>query len=200
MQAAGATSGVLFSKIVSDEGLAGLSWALTGAVLAWLRPRNPLGWLFLVVGCSGTVPNALGAYAGSSGDSPSGAAAWSAWLASGFWLPALLLVNVVLALYPTGRLPDRRWRLPFVASAAGVGLLTLAALFDSTMYHDIAPGPSPLSSAGTALAVYLLAAVTLVPGTFATWGMSLLRGRRAPRPGRGRTARRFPGVPWGGAV
>jgi signal transduction histidine kinase len=136
------------------------------------------------VGCSGTVPNALGAYAGSSGDSPSGAAAWSAWLASGFWLPALLLVNVVLALYPTGRLPDRRWRLPFVASAAGVGLLTLAALFDSTMYHDIAPGPSPLSSAGTALAAYLLAAVTLVPGTVATWVMSLVRVRRSQRPER----------------
>jgi len=184
MQAAGASSGDLVLKIVSDEALAGLSWALTGAVLAWLRPRNPLGWLFLVVGCSGTVPNALGAYAASSGNAPSSPAAWSAWLASGLWLPALLLVNVVLALYPTGRLPDRRWRLPFVASAVGVGMLTLAALFDSTMYADIAPGPSPLSSSGTALVVYLLAAVTLVPGTLAIWVMSFVRVRRSRSPER----------------
>ena len=28
----------------------GLSWAAIGAVLAWLRPRNSLGWLMLLVG------------------------------------------------------------------------------------------------------------------------------------------------------
>src|SRR5688500_1848213 len=33
------------SALVSDEALVGLVWASTGAVLAWLRPRNPLGWL-----------------------------------------------------------------------------------------------------------------------------------------------------------
>ena len=164
--------------------LAGLSWALTGAVLAWLRPRNPLGWLFLLVGCSGTVPYALGEYAAFRDEASSTAGSWSAWLASGLWLPALLLVNVVLALYPTGRLAGSRWRLPFVASAVGVALLTLAALFDAAMYHDIAQGQSPLSSSEAAFALYVLSAVTVVPGTLAIWVMSFVRLRRARAPER----------------
>lgn len=30
--------------------VAGAGWAMAGAVIAWHRPRNPLGWLILVVG------------------------------------------------------------------------------------------------------------------------------------------------------
>ena len=45
-----------------DE-VSGLAWALTGAVLAWLRPRNALGWLFIGLGTCGTLSTALGLYA-----------------------------------------------------------------------------------------------------------------------------------------
>ena len=184
MQATGASTDDLFAAIVSDDAFPGLSWALTGAVLAWLRPRNSLGWLFLVIGCSGTVPYALEEYAIFGGEPISSAAAWSGWLASGLWLPAVLLVNVVLALYPTGHLAGPRWRLPVVASAVGVGLLTVAALFDQSMYDDLAPGPSPLSSSGAALVLYLLAAVTVIPGTATIWVMSFIRVRRSHTPER----------------
>lgn len=38
-----------------------VSWAVTGAELASLRPRNPLGWLFLGLGASGACQSGLAA-------------------------------------------------------------------------------------------------------------------------------------------
>jgi hypothetical protein len=92
----------------------GLAWVGTGAVLAWARQRNAIGWLLVGVGSFQVLTVLTTAYGGigvftASPDWP--AARWAAWLASAFWIPGLLpLVNLLPALYPDGELPGPRWK------------------------------------------------------------------------------------------
>ena len=167
----------------------GLAWALTGAVLAWLRPRNPVGWLLIAVGTCVVFSYALGIY-GEFGvlleDPAWPMAEWAGWLGSVLWLVALLpLPNVLLVLYPQGRLPSRRWRSPFVAAAVGIGLITAACLLDPSWYADLLPNhPSPLAAPRVALVLYFAAAIAFIPATLAIWAMSLVRLWRAVPPER----------------
>ena len=91
-----------------------MAFASVGSVLAWKRPKNPIGWL-LSATClayaaagSGTLlahfPRALPV------------AIWLGWL----YLLGLGLCVFVVLLFPNGHLPSRRWR-P-VAWLAGAGL------------------------------------------------------------------------------
>lgn len=166
----------------------GAAWALTGAVLAWLRPRNALGWLLLFVGACQALSVALSAYGGygiAVADPAWPVADWAVWIASAIWLPGLLpLGNLLLALYPDGRLPNASWRLPAAAAAVGVVLLTAATLLDPQAYSDIAPGPSPLSARGPARVLAWAAAGPLLGGTLTIWVMSAVRLVRARPPER----------------
>ena len=160
-----------------------LSWSLAGAVIAWLRPRNAIGWLLIGVG-SCQVLQLLAAGYGSMGvfaASPNWPlASWSAWISSGLWIPGLVpLVTVLVALYPDGRLPGPRWRLPVAAACTGITLLTVLALSSQDAYDDVAPGPSPAAWPGDpAVAGWAFVVVTLVllvGGTVAIWVMSAIR-------------------------
>ena len=166
----------------------GLAWGGTGAVLAWLRPRNVLGWLFLGTGTLGVLSVLLatyGAYGVALAPASPPLARWSAWLASAMWPPALLpLAGPMLALYPQGRLPSPRWRWPVAGAWAGILLLTVALLLDPEAYDDIAPGPPPLSAPALAPVVAVAGAVTLIPGTLAIWAMSVRRLVRTRSPER----------------
>lgn len=175
------------------EPYAVLTWVITGAVLAWFKPRNAVGWLLLLMGSLQVLQNFAAAY-GSLGVYLGGpewpGARWAALLGSVLWLPGLLpLANVLPAIYPDGRLPGPRWRLPLVASVAGIVLVTAMALFSSDAYHDVAPGPSPLGL-GPALPPWLagsyaaLTVVLLVGGTLTIWAMSALRVVRLAPPQR----------------
>ena len=126
--------GVAFSVV-------NLFFAFIGALLAARRPRNPLGWMFLVYGLIGGVAGTADGYAehallAAPGSLPAGSLA--AWLAdfviSG---PALLFGFFVFLflLFPHGRLPSPRWR-PAVVVAAAV-LVALQTLF------ALEPGPLP---------------------------------------------------------
>ena len=175
------------------EPYAVLSWVITGAVLAWLRPQNAVGWLLILVGGFQVLQNfaaaygSLGVYLG--GDGWPGAR-WAALLGAVLWLPGLLpLANVLPALYPQGRLPGPRWRLPLTASVAGTMLVTVIGLFSSDVYHDVAPGPSPLSSwavwpSWLAVLFGVIALLLLVGGTVTIWVMSALRLLRLGPPQR----------------
>ena len=160
-----------------------LSWSLTGGVLAWLRPRNAIGWLLMGVG-SFQIMQLLAAGYGSMGvftaspDWP--LAAWSAWISTALWIPGLVpLVSVLVAIYPDGRLPGPRWKLPVAAASTGIALLSVMALSSQDAYNDIAPGASPAAWTGdTNVAVWAFAVVTLallVGGTVAIWVMTAIR-------------------------
>jgi two-component system NarL family sensor kinase len=120
--------------VVTNSAMA-LAFAVCGSVLAWHRPRNPIGWLFLVDGL-GHATTALGA---PFTDDPLVATiAAYAWPWSiGLFLP------LALVLVPDGRLPSPRWR-PVV-----VAIVVTAPLFVVEMAADPA-GPAYLTLPGHA--------------------------------------------------
>ncbi|HEU4426325.1 MAG TPA: hypothetical protein VFR67_27615, partial [Pilimelia sp.] len=107
-------------------------FVLTGAALAWLRPRNALGWLLMAMGTTNIGNVFLSVYgvrAYVEGGLPAGdlALALAAWL----WFPLIFFLPTLLPLlYPTGHLPSPRWRVVVVAIAMGMVAISVAAAFN----------------------------------------------------------------------
>ena len=91
-----------------------MSFPLVGAVIATHRPRNPLGWMFLVIGLSQGLVIFGHEYASyvfrtAPGAAPGGELA--IWASQWAWAPGLgLLLTYVPLLFPDGRRPSPRWR------------------------------------------------------------------------------------------
>ncbi len=177
---------------VGAEGVAlGLAWVLTGAALAWLRPRNALGWLLLGLGtCQSlaVVATLYGGYGVVLGGSGWPLARWSAWLAAGIGLPELLpLTGVLLALYPDGRMPGPRWRWPVAACIAGIAIDAATFMLSQEGYNEVAPGRSPLAFAPSqpfADGLRVVTAALIIGGTVSIWVMSAVRVAHARPPER----------------
>jgi hypothetical protein len=145
---------------------------ILGGLIASRRPGNSYGWLWLVFGL-GLALQLLGeSYAAYAlvvepGSLPAPRTI-SRLLALGGPL-ALALAPFLLLLFPTGRLPSRRWRpLAWIAGISGTVLFTLALLFDS---------PDKVGGAITAVTV---AAASVIFAAFALSALSLVvRYRRA---------------------
>lgn len=107
-------------------------WAIAvgapGAVLAWLRPANPIGWLVLSSGLTFGVSEVVYAWAVVALEVPSITLSFHPnvlWVGTWIWVPGYVLVpTVVLLLVPEGRLPSRGWRpvmtLQVIALALGI--------------------------------------------------------------------------------
>ena len=126
-------TGMSFSRAVNaytvTDGAMALAFPVCGVLLAWHRPRNPIGWLFLAAGL-GMVATAVGGpllYLGAQQGWSQGAMRSVATLTTYGWTWTIaLFLPLALILFPDGRLPGRRWRwlvgltiantLPFVAS------------------------------------------------------------------------------------
>jgi len=132
--------GISFATAVSSftvtNGAIGLTLSACGTLLAWHRPRNPVGWLFLAGGIAYAMSAAaiqlvgFGATAGwNIGTLRLGASLFQlAWpLAIGLCLPTALL------LFPDGRLPGPRWRWLIWAIAAEAVLFELMATSPGSM-------------------------------------------------------------------
>jgi two-component system NarL family sensor kinase len=111
------------------DGAMALAFPIGGVLLAWHRPRNPIGWLFLAAGL-GMVATAAGGpllYLGARQGWSQGALRVVATLTTYGWTWTIaLFLPLALILFPDGQLPGPRWRwlfwltifntLPFVAS------------------------------------------------------------------------------------
>lgn len=91
--------------VVTNSAMA-LTFAVCGAILAWHRPRNPIGWLFLADGL-GHATTALGMPIDDPLVATIAAYAWP-W-SIGLFLP------LALVLFPDGRLPAKSWRVVVIA-------------------------------------------------------------------------------------
>ena len=138
--------GPLWPSLLVDwslgSALLAMSSVLVGAVLTTRVSRNVVGWLFLAQGLLTAVVFVLRQVTTLSlGNDPTSALAlWTAW---GFaWLVPLNLtqLSLLLALFPFGSPPSRRWR-PAVIVTALAGVAAAAATMVSPYLPDQTPFP-----------------------------------------------------------
>ena len=126
-------------------GIGMLGTATVGTLVVVRKPRQPLGWLLLVIGFSAILSGfALSYLDWAAGLAPqrTPGAGLMAWLVQWTWMLALsLLVSFLLLLYPTGTLPSPRWRPIGWLS----GLWVAASVISSAVGPGDASIPNPLS-------------------------------------------------------
>ncbi len=155
--AAGVSFSVAVANFIVTDGAMGLAFPVCGLLLAWHRPRNPIGWLFLSagIGMAGTAGFEALLYLGAASGwnqgtlralGTVGTYAWP-------WTIALFLPAALL-LFPDGKPAGPRWRwliwaaaaesLPFVLSLGtpapmAVGTRRVSIYLSVPDYHRLAP-------------------------------------------------------------
>jgi signal transduction histidine kinase len=162
-------------------GLAMLTFASVGALIAARRPENSIGWVFGAGAVSLALAVASNEYAVRGllidpGSVP--LAVWAAWANTWVWFIALGLFAVYAPLlFPTGSLPSRRWRPVawlggFSVAAAAVSFALRPGPIDAEFYGPYAnplgiPGATPileaLEMAGLVGVILSLLAATASP-------------------------------------
>ncbi|WP_238331911.1 sensor histidine kinase [Kribbella jejuensis] len=112
----------LVDNFVVTNGLMGLTFGLCGAVIAWHRPANPIGWLFLADGIGHATTPFADALAHVVHGHVAQRVLVTISLAAWPWSIALFL-PLALLLFPDGRLLSPRWRW------AALGIIVTAPLF-----------------------------------------------------------------------
>ncbi|NUR97469.1 MAG: hypothetical protein HOV67_19705 [Kribbellaceae bacterium] len=152
-----------------------------GAVIAWRRPENRIGWLFLGFGLLYTLASDLahgwGLRAAAEGwpGGPVGEAVSAvSWLPSGYgWVLTFLL-------FPTGRLPGRRWRAVPWIGAAGLLISMTAWTLSPDRGRDFVSGRNPIAVAGLPTGLLLGIGMPLFLGALLAAVVSLaVRFRRS---------------------
>jgi hypothetical protein len=154
--------------------LAGLIGApVLGGLVASRRPRNSYGWVWLAFGLSLVVQQAAHTYA-----------AYAQWVEPGSLVAPLTVAHVfglgnqaslglapfLLLLFPTGRLPSRRWRaLAWISAFSGVAIAVLVFFFENP------------DKVGGVVSVAAVATVSVILGTFVLSTISLVVRFRVAR-------------------
>ena len=112
-----------------------IPWGVVGGLVASRRPRNPIGWLFLVAALGMSITVLAGAYAEYSevvGALPGDA--WAAWVVIPLFPLSVFVVPVLAFLvFPDGHFLSRRWRFATIAF-----LVAASATFTA---EALQPGP-----------------------------------------------------------
>lgn len=155
-----------------------------GAIVASRRPENPVGWLLCLSGVAVSTSSFASEYAiyallAEPGSLPAGEAL--AWIAA-WMLPIMIgLQASYILLFPTGRLPGRRWRwlawliLAFVV----VGVIT-SALSPDAYLGSLGPIRNPLGIEGFTN-IYRTELFTMAPLLFVTAALSVFMRLRSAR-------------------
>jgi hypothetical protein len=153
-----------------------------GAIVASRRPENPVGWLLCLSGVavstsSFTAQYAIYALLANPNTLPAGQA--MAWIAS-WLLPIMIGLQVFyLLLFPTGRLPSRRWRWVAWLTVAFVVVGVILSAFSTDPENGLGPIRNPLGIEGFTIA-YKALLYTMSPLLFVTVALSVfMRLRRA---------------------
>jgi hypothetical protein len=149
VQSLNLAAGVQDFPYASGNALTAIFSGPIGALIAARRPGLSVGWVMLAVallsGIDG-LAGECGPYAYSSGiEALRVVGAWSSWLASWLWIVSgSLLLGLLPAVFPTGRLPSNRWWILVWAGAAATALLVLAEVLPagSLYWTDTIPNPA----------------------------------------------------------
>ena len=148
---------------LADFGVTGLNnavgivfisaFATVGALLAWKRPENPIGWLLSAIGLAFAVA-AFGVFLAHFPRTLT----LAKWLGFLYFLEFGLCVFVVL-LFPTGHLPSRRWRPVAWAAGAGLAGWVLGCAFAPTLITVSPTTRNPAGVTGPAGDIFKLMAL-----------------------------------------
>ncbi len=170
----------------------GLATASCGALVAWRRPRPPLGWLLLGAGMAQALSVAAAGLAGL-GDR----LGWPPSVQRGFattflftWPWAIgVLLPMALLVFPDGRLPSPRWRWA-AGGIAGCGSLFVLAHASAPI--SITADPSALSWLALPSSDLLAGIWTVSKALLAASYLAVIAGLLARYPrGDGRTRRQL---------
>jgi two-component system, NarL family, sensor kinase len=142
---------ISFSTAVGDylvtNGPIGLAFGICGGLLAFHRPRNPIGWLFL----AGGVGYAMSAAAlqlvflGAQSGWPLGALRFAGTLFDFPWTISIgLCLPVAMVLFPDGRTAGPRWR-----------WLLWAAIAEGVLFTAMNANPAPQWAGDRLVSIYL---------------------------------------------
>ena len=107
-----------------------LTYAVVGVLVALRRSANPIGWLFLLIGVAGTTGCLGVTYAAFAVATGAPGAAIAAWYTScEYVFGSGLILNIFVLLFPTGRVPSRRWLPVLAAGLLGMVLSTVGFAF-----------------------------------------------------------------------
>ena len=127
---------------VVTNAVMGLSFATCGSIIAWHRPRNPIGWLFLGSGVA-QATTAVVAPLGQvllAADAPTVTLRLLMTIFNWSWPWAIGLgIPVSLLLFPDGRALSRRWRWVVVAVIATAPLFTLEMATEANSEPGLPP-------------------------------------------------------------
>jgi hypothetical protein len=128
------------SQIVMSVVLFALAFPLLGWIILRRDPSNRLGWIYLAIGFWQAVNLFATGYSSvaywvASGNLP--LASELSWVAVWAWVPGFALFSTLgILLFPTGRLPSRRWW-PVVAVAVIAFVLLLAPVVALWPYRGL---------------------------------------------------------------
>jgi hypothetical protein len=166
----------------------GLPCAGVGTLVARRQPRNPIGWLFLVIAACLFVSTDGSDYAFLGYRLGHHLALGPAGLALGqLWGPGLVLLFVVILLFPDGRLPPGLWRralwvycVVYAVLLVATALATAGALAAHPIRVDASGGLSAVNTpAGWYKAVQGPAVVVLLVLSLCFIGRQVLSWRRS---------------------
>lgn len=116
--------------------LLALAFLVCGTAVAGRIPSNPLGWLLLGIALAATLDTVSWVFAPH----------WelAGWVSQAAWWPAISLPVPLLLLFPTGRLPSRRWRGVLWMAVLGIvlptiGLVALAVMVPARLNDPLVP-------------------------------------------------------------
>ncbi len=134
-----------------ENTISAISVAPIGALIASRRPENPVGWLMCLLGLATSIGLFGGQYAiytlsAEPNSLPAGEVL--AWIAS--WILPIIIGLQVFAflLFPTGRLPGRRWRWLAWLTAAFVVAGVISSAFSLGANAGLGPIRNPLGIEG----------------------------------------------------
>jgi hypothetical protein len=147
--------------------LAGLIGApILGGLVASRRPRNSYGWVWLAFGLSLVVQQAAQTYASYARWVEPGSLVAPLTIAHVFGLgnqAALGLAPFLLLLFPTGRLPSRRWRpLAWISALSGMTIAVLVFFYGSPDKVGGVVTIAAMTTVSVILVTFILSAISLV--------------------------------------
>ena len=124
------------------------AFLLVGGLVASRRPGNPVGRLLLLEGLAWELGLFCAGYVGYSIEHSLPAPELFAWILSWIWAVGLAGVPLLLALFPDGLWPGRRWRLVGVGALAALALLFAGSAFVPGPMADVPSLENPVGIDG----------------------------------------------------